>query len=81
MLMDEATSALDKKNSHEITSSVLKMTDVTALIITHRLEESLLKKYDGIFVLNHGHLAEFGTFNQLMENKGLLYSLIRVAQS
>lgn len=81
LLMDEATSALDKKNSHEITSSVLKMSDVTALIITHRLEESLLKKYDGIFVLNHGHLAEFGTFNQLMENKGLLYSLIRVAQS
>lgn len=81
LLMDEATSALDEKNAYEITNSVLRMPEVTALVITHRLEENLLKKYDGIFVLNHGNIAEFGTFNNLMENKGLLYSLVTVTKS
>ena len=79
--MDEASSALDEKTADEIMNSILDMPDITSLVITHRLNSTLLKKYDGIFVLHHGKIVEFGAFDELMKNKGLLYSLILLSQS
>ena len=81
LLMDEASSALDEKTADEIMHSILDMPDITSLVITHRLNSTLLKKYDGIFVLHHGKIVEFGAFDELMKNKGLLYSLILLSQS
>lgn len=81
LLMDEASSALDEKTADEIMHSILDMPDTTSLVITHRLNSTLLKRYDGIFVLHHGKLIEFGSFDELMKNKGLLYSLILLSQS
>ena len=81
LLMDEASSALDEKTADEIMNSILDMPDITSLVITHRLNSTLLKKYDGIFVLHHGKIVEFGAFDELMKNKGLLYSLILLSQS
>ena len=81
LLMDEASSALDEKTADEIMHSILDMPDTTSLVITHRLNSTLLKRYDGIFVLHHGKLIESGTFDELMKNKGLLYSLILLSQA
>ena len=81
LLMDEASSALDEKTADEIMNSILNMPDITSLVITHRLNSTLLKKYDGILVLHHGKIVEFGAFDELMKNKGLLYSLILLSQS
>ena len=81
LFMDEASSALDEKTADEIMNSILDMPDITSLVITHRLNSTLLKKYDGIFVLHHGKIVEFGAFDELMKNKGLLYSLILLSQS
>ena len=81
LLMDEASSALDEKTADEIMNSILDMPDITSLVITHRLNSTLLKKYDGICVLHHGKIVEFGAFDELMKNKGLLYSLILLSQS
>ena len=81
LLMDEASSALDEKTVDEIMHSILDMPDTTSLVITHRLNSTLLKRYDGIFVLHHGKLIEFGSFDELMKNKGLLYSLVLLSQS
>ena len=81
LLMDEASSALDEKTVDEIMHSILDMPDTTSLVITHRLNSTLLKRYDGIFVLHHGKLIEFGSFDELMKNKGLLYSLILLSQA
>ena len=81
LLMDEASSALDEKTVDEIMHSILDMPDTTSLVITHRLNSTLLKKYDGIFVLHHGKIVESGAFDELMKNKGLLYSLILLSQS
>ena len=81
LLMDEASSALDEKTADEIMHSILDMPDTTSLVITHRLNSTLLKRYDGIFVLHHGKLIESGTFDELMKNKGLLYSLILLYQA
>ena len=81
LLMDEASSALDEKTVDEIMHSILDMPDTTSLVITHRLNSTLLKRYDGIFVLHHGKLIEFGSFDELMKNKGLLYSLVLLSQN
>ena len=81
LLMDEASSALDEKTADEIMHSILDMPDTTSLVITHRLNSTLLKKYDGICVLHHGKILEFGPFDELMKNKGLLYSLVLLSQS
>jgi len=80
MLVDEATAALDAKTAVDITNSILEIEGLTRVIVTHRLEESILKKYDKIFVLQNGNLVEQGTFEELMKEKGYFYSLYMVSQ-
>ena len=80
LLVDEATSALDAETSAKITRSILDLEDLTRLVITHRLEASLLRAYDRILVLKNGRVEEEGTFDQLMESKDYFYSLYTVAQ-
>ena len=43
---------------------------MTRIIVTHRFNESAMKKYDKILVMNRGRLIEHGTFDELMEDKG-----------
>ncbi len=81
LLMDEATAALDEITAKSIMNSVLAMEDITGIIVTHRLEESVMRKYDEILVLHHGEVAESGTFGELMEKRGLFYSLFTVSQA
>lgn len=78
MLLDEATSSLDNKTSAAIENLILNQNDLTAIIVTHRLVESNLKKYDCIIALNHGCIQEYGSFNQLMDNKNYFYSLYTI---
>lgn len=66
--------------AHQVTSDLLDLTGVTRIIVTHGLEESLLRRYDGILVLKDGRIAETGTFDELMEKKGYFYALFTVAQ-
>lgn len=80
LLADEATAALDAQTAHQVTSDLLDLTGVTRIIVTHGLEESLLRRYDGILVLKDGRIAETGTFDELMEKKGYFYALFTVAQ-
>ena len=80
LLMDEATAALDEITANSIMESVLAMENVTCIIVTHRLDEAVMRKYDEIIVLKHGEVAEQGTFDQLMKEKGLFYSLLTVSQ-
>ena len=80
LLMDEATAALDEITANAIMNSVLAMKDITCITVTHRLDESILKKYDEIIVLNHGKVAEQGTFDNLISRHGLFYSLYTVSQ-
>lgn len=80
MLVDEATAALDAETALAVTNSILKIKDLTKIVVTHRLEEPLLKKYDKIFVLQNGSLIEQGTFEELMKEKGYFHSLYMVSQ-
>ncbi len=80
MLVDEATAALDAKTAVAITNSILEIENLTRIIVTHRLEEEILKKYDKILVMQNGSLIEQGTFEELMNQKGYFYSLYMVSQ-
>ena len=80
LLMDEATAALDEITANSIMNSVLAMENITRIIVTHRLEERVLREYDEIIVLHRGEIAERGTFDRLIDRHGLFYSLYTVSQ-
>ena len=80
LLVDEATAALDPQTAHQVSDDILGLSDVTRIVVTHTLEESLLRRYDGILVLKDGCVAEAGTFDALMAQKGYFYALFTVAQ-
>lgn len=80
LLVDEATAALDVQTAHQVSSDILDLTGMTRIVVTHSLEEALLRRYDGIFVLKNGTLTESGSFDELMQRKGYFYALFTVAQ-
>ena len=79
LLLDEATAALDNETAYAVTSAILDLEGLTRLVATHRLEAALLERYDEIFVLRNGTVAERGDFAQLMDRKGYFYSLYTVS--
>ena len=71
LIMDEATSALDNASQRIVTETLANLKDVTKIIIAHRL--STVRTADRIYVLDGGHVAEEGTFDELMA-KGCLFA-------
>ena len=80
LLVDEATAALDPATARQVNLSLLELTGITRILVTHRLDESLLRRCDGILALKDGRVAESGTFDQLMAQKGYFYSLFTVSR-
>ena len=80
LLVDEATASLDAETSFAVLDAILKLDSHTRVIITHDLDESILRRCTGIFALKGGVVAEQGTFDELMEKKGYFYSLFTVSQ-
>ena len=74
LFFDEATSALDNVTQSMVCETLEKM-DSTRIVIAHRL--STIMRCDRIIVLDAGKVVEQGTYEELMENKGLLYTLAR----
>ena len=80
LLVDEATASLDRKSAYEIVSDILEIKDVTRVVVTHSLEESLLKRYDQIITMKDGRIVEQGKFKELMEKREYFYALYTVAK-
>ena len=80
LLADEATAALDAQTAHQVTDDILSLSGVTRIVVTHTLEQAALRRYDGILVLKDGLIAESGSFDELMEQKGYFYALYTVSQ-
>ena len=78
VIMDEATSSLDNQTAYQIEQDILTRKGLTALVVTHKLNENTLKLYDEIIVLQHGRIIEQGSFQQLMERQQYFYSLYHV---
>ena len=80
LLLDEATSSLDNQVTTEIENSILKIQDLTALVVTHKLNELILKKYDRILFMKDGGIVEDGSFDELMDRKGEFYKMFKFSE-
>ena len=76
LIMDEGTSALDPK-TEELVMRHLSMLGITLILIAHRL--STIRDCDRIFVMEHGHLLQEGTHEELMQQEGLYRELLKYA--
>ncbi len=74
LIFDEATSALDNITQKQI-SDALDELKCTRIVIAHRL--STIKNCDRIIVIDDGKIAEEGTYDSLMNNKGAFYELVK----
>ena len=70
LVFDEATSNLDPSTEKKIFENLSNM-NMTKIIVTHRL--SSIRMASQIVVLDKGQIAEIGTHDSLMENKGWYY--------
>ena len=79
LLLDEATSSLDNQVTTEIENSILDIQDLTALVVTHKLNENILKRYDRILFMKGGVIVEDGSFGDLMDRRGEFYKLFELS--
>lgn len=78
LLLDEGTSALDSKTAFEIEDTLLNIEDLTVITVTHKLIDSILKRYDEIIVMDNGNVVEKGSFDELINNKKEFYDLYTI---
>lgn len=80
IFLDEATNALDPLTERVVVGNLKNsFSEQTILFITHNLEN--VKLADQIIVMDKGHIIETGNFEELMGNKGLLYTMYNANSS
>ena len=72
LFFDEATSALDNLTQAMVCDTLEQMHS-TRIVIAHRL--STIMKCDRIIVLDHGRIAEQGSYEELMQAGGIFAQL------
>lgn len=74
MILDEATSSIDTRTESMVQKGMdALMNGRTTFVIAHRL--STVKNSDCIMVLEHGHIIERGSHDELIAKKGRYYQL------
>ena len=79
LLVDEATAALDRPTATEVMCAVLDIPDTAKIVVTHDLNEAVLRRFDAVAVLIGGRLRELGSFEELIEARGFLYSMLTLS--
>lgn len=74
LILDEATASIDTETEQLIQSALKKlMQGRTSILIAHRLQT--IQEADRILVLKHGEVKELGSHDELMQKKGIYYTL------
>ena len=74
VVLDEATAFADPENEHLIHQALGKLTEgKTVLMIAHRLTS--IADADKILVINKGRIAEQGTHDELLKQKGIYHTM------
>jgi len=74
LFLDEATSALDNKTQHIVSQSLEKL-QATRIVIAHRL--TTVQNADRVYLIDHGKIAEAGTYNELISKGGKFAELVK----
>ena len=77
-MFDEATSSLDSLTEEEISRTIRDVAtsqEAITILIAHRL--STVMHADRIYVLERGHIVEYGRHSELLDQKGLYYAMWR----
>ncbi|MGN0243746.1 MAG: ABC transporter ATP-binding protein [Lachnospiraceae bacterium] len=74
IIFDEATSALDSISEKKIQTALNRLiAGKTTFMVAHRL--STIQNADRIVLIENGEIAEMGTYEELMEQKGKFYTM------
>ena len=74
MILDEATSSIDTRTELLVSRGMDSLMEGrTVFVIAHRL--STVQNSNAIMVLDHGHIIERGTHEDLIKEKGVYYQL------
>ena len=77
LILDEATAAMDTQTERNIQGALERLTENrTTVIIAHRL--STLRNADKLIALENGKVAETGTAEELLKQKGVYYKLYKL---
>ncbi len=76
LIMDEGTSALDSKTEQLVMQHIGSL-GITTILIAHRL--STIRDCDCIYVMEHGHVLQQGTHEELLHQEGLYHELMKYA--
>ena len=80
MVFDEALAALDPEAEHEINQMLFEVfANKTMIVVSHRL--STVMNADRIYYLDDGQIKEYGTHQELMEQKGGYHFLFQLQAS
>ena len=73
LLLDEPFTSIDERTAAKLHKELLATEQKTIILITHKLQG--IEDFDRILVMQDGKLKENGTFEELIERKGLFYEM------